>query len=64
MDPTPEQVAKMFGVSVERIKEQYLANAQGLEKMYNKAITTGKKVNGYTAEQLKSMTAQYYQKAI
>lgn len=61
---TPEQAAKMFGVSIERIKEQYLANAQGLEKMYNKAIATGKKVNGYTAEQLEAITAEYYQKAI
>jgi hypothetical protein len=61
---TPEQSAKMFGVSIERIKEQYLANAQGLEKMYLKAVSTGKKVNGYTAEQLDKMTAEYYKKAI
>lgn len=61
---TAQQAAKMFGVSIERIKEQYLANAQGLEKMYNKAIATGKKVNGYTTEQLEAMAAEYYQKAL
>jgi len=61
---TPEQVAKMLGVSLERIKEQYLSNAQGLEKMYNKAVATGKKVNGYTADQLDKMAADFYQRAI
>jgi hypothetical protein len=61
---TPEEAAKMFGVSIERIKEQYLANAQGLEKMHQKAVLTGKKVNGYTAEQLEKLTADYYQRAI
>jgi len=61
---TPEQAAKMFGVSVERIKEQYAYNAEGLEQMHKKAVSTGKKVNGYTADQLEKMTAEYYKKAI
>lgn len=50
---TIEQTAAMYGVSVEAIKAQYLANAQGMERMYNKAVETGKKVGGFTAEQLK-----------
>ena len=61
---TPEQAAKLFGVSLERIKDQYLANAQELEKMHGKAVKTGKKVNGYTAKQLAAITAEYYQKSI
>lgn len=61
---TPEEAAQLFGVSIERIKEQYLDNAKTFEKMYNKAIATGKKVNNYTAEQLEQLTAEFYQKAI
>ena len=56
---TIEQTAKMYGVSIEAIKAQYAANAQGLEKMYNKAVETGKKVNGYTADQLKEKVEEY-----
>ena len=61
---TPEEAAQLFGVSIERIKEKYLDNAKTFEKMYNKAIATGKKVNNYTAEQLEQLTAEFYQKAI
>ena len=50
---TIEQTAAMYGVTVEAIKAQYLANAQGMERMYNKAVETGKKVGGYTADQIK-----------
>lgn len=60
---TIEATAKIFNVPVERIKEQYLANANGLQKMYEKAIKTGKKVNGYTADQLKNMASAYFKKA-
>lgn len=56
---TIEQTAKMYGVSVEAIKAQYLANAQGMERMYNKAIDTGKKVGGFTAEQLKAKVGEF-----
>jgi hypothetical protein len=61
---TPEQAAKIFGVSIERIKKQYLANAQVFGKKHKRAVLTGKKVNGYTAEQLEKLTSEYYQKAI
>lgn len=49
--------------SPEVIKMQYLANAKGLEQMYKKAVETGKKVNGYTADQLEKLYKQYYDKA-
>ena len=60
---TPQEAANLFGCSLETIKEQYLGNAQVLEVMYKKAVKTGKKVNGYTASQLKEMTDDYYQRA-
>ena len=56
---TIEQTAEMFGVSIQRIKDQYLANAKGLQQMLDKAVKTGKKVNNYTKEQLKEMVAKY-----
>jgi hypothetical protein len=56
---TVEQTAKAFNVSVEAIKAQYAANAESMERMYNKAIETGKKVNGYTAEQLKAKVEEF-----
>lgn len=56
---TIEQTAKMYGVSVEAIKAQYAANAQGMERMYNKAVETGKKVGGFTADQLKAKVEEF-----
>lgn len=44
-----EQTAIQFGVSVERVKQQYVANAEGLKKLWEKAEKSGKKVNGATA---------------
>lgn len=56
---TIEQTAKMYGVTIEVIKAQYLANAKGMERMYNKAVETGKKVGGFTADQLKERIEQF-----
>jgi hypothetical protein len=56
---TIEQTAAMFNVSVERIKEQYAANAKQLEGMYNKAVFTGKKQGGLQADQLKEKVEQF-----
>ena len=56
---TIEQTAAMHGVTVEAIKAQYAANAQGMERMYNKAVSTGKKVGGFTADQLKVKIDQF-----
>ncbi len=48
------ETISMFGQQFKRdiIKGHYLANANGLKRMLDKAVVTGKKVNGYTAEQL------------
>lgn len=56
---TPEQTAKMFGVSVSQIKKQYSENLKGLKKMLEKAQKTGKRVNGYSEVQLAAMVEKY-----
>ncbi len=52
MSMTKEEKCQLFGISMERLNEQYAANAAQLYKMYRKAFESGKKVNGYTADQL------------
>jgi hypothetical protein len=56
MKLTEEQIAKRFGCTVEQVRANHKANADALAKMTAKA--SGKKVNGYTAEQLSKMTAE------
>jgi hypothetical protein len=48
------ELAAMFNVSEDRIKQQYADNAAVLKKQLDKAIKTGKKVDGYTAKELKA----------
>ena len=59
---TIEQTAKMYGVTVEAIKAQYLANIEGLERMHRKALETGKKVNGHKIDQLVKTIALFKEK--
>lgn len=47
------QLAVMFHTSEDNIKKQYAANIEGLKKDYAKAIRIGKKVRGYTADEIK-----------
>jgi len=61
---TAEQIASKFSVPVENVKRQFAANAINLEKMHTKAVDTGKKVNGYTAEQLAEAVEFYKKSAI
>lgn len=49
-----QQLAAMFNVSETRIKQQYADNAAVIKKQLDKALSTGKKVDGYTAEQHKA----------
>ena len=53
------ELAAMFNVSEDRIRQQYADNAAVLKTMYEKAVRTGKKVNGYTAAQLKEDYQRY-----
>lgn len=61
---TLEQIAKMYGITIERLKEQYKANAEGMERMYNRAIQTGKKVGGFTSDQLKAKVEEFKNLAV
>lgn len=50
--------AAIFGCTPEQAKVQMLRNLAGLEKMHGKALSTGKKVRGYTADMLADMIAK------
>jgi hypothetical protein len=56
---TIEQKAALFGCSADQIKKQYRSNLIGLEQMRDKAIRTGKKVNGFTLAQLEDMVSKF-----
>lgn len=47
------QLAKFFGCTVQDVRALHAKNAQTLRAMLAKAESTGKKVNGYSAEQLR-----------
>lgn len=51
--------ARMLGSTVAQLKKQYARNAVQLRKMWHKAVTSGKKVNGYTAAQLRARAAEF-----
>lgn len=51
--------AQRFNCSVEQLRAHYGKNAQVLREMLTKAETTGKKVNGYTAQQLRDMVTDH-----
>lgn len=62
MNPLPStksQMANFFGCSVSQIEIQIQANINGLQRMLDKAILTGKKVNGYTEFQLRESIQKY-----
>lgn len=52
---TPEMVAQVMGCTVEQLRNQHARNANQLAGMLHKAVTTGKKVNGYTADELRKL---------
>lgn len=55
MNRTPEQIAALFGVPVENIREQFAKNARTSRIMAAKAATSATgKCNGYTEAQLVS----------
>lgn len=55
---TVEQTARMLGVSVEQIRAGHARNLPQLQQMLSKAEATDRKVNGYTAEQLRERVAE------
>lgn len=56
--PTTQQIATLFGCTEAQVRRQFARNAQQLSQMAAKAETTGRKVNGYTAAQLRAAAAQ------
>jgi hypothetical protein len=51
-------VAKLFGCTEEQAQRQYEKNAKQLGEMAAKAERTGRKVNGYTAGDLRFMESK------
>lgn len=43
----------------DQLRAGYARNASGLQTMLSKAESTGKKVNGYTADTLRAVSAKY-----
>jgi len=44
---------------MDQLNAQYKENAAGLKRMRDKAVMTGKKVNGYTEVQLNELVNKY-----
>lgn len=49
----------MFTIKTDSIRPHYAQNTKGLRQLWDKAVRSGKKVNGYTAIQLEEMTLRY-----
>lgn len=55
----PERFPFFEQFTEEQMKTQYRRNAEGLTKMADKAVRTGKKVNGYRPGELVVMAIQF-----
>lgn len=60
---TQEHIAKVLGCTVEQLTGQHAKNAAQLALMLHKATTTGRKVNGFTADQLRVMYRKSHARA-
>ena len=54
----PLTIAAMFGVTPAQLAAQYGRNLASLNQSLAKAVATGKKVNGYSAQQLATAAAK------
>ncbi len=61
--PNAEKSAKVFGCTLEQARVMFRRNAYKLMEMHAKAMKTGKKVNGYTAEELEQSAKDYLEAA-
>jgi len=59
IQPNAERSAKAFGCTIEQAKAMFAKNAIGCRSMLERAVRTGKKVNGYTADQLRASVEAY-----
>ena len=55
---TEQDICRRFNCTPEQVRAMHAKNAEGLRAMLAKAEKTGKKVNGYTAEQLRRHVAE------
>lgn len=53
--PSVADIARMFRCSVDQVNALRAKNRAQLTVMYNEACRTGKRVNGYTSEQLRQV---------
>jgi hypothetical protein len=60
---TKEQLCKVYHCTLDQLDNQYKENAEGLDRMYQKAVRTGKKVNGYTASRLEQLRDEFLKSA-
>lgn len=63
-NPSAYAVAALFGVPVENVRAQYRRNAAQLRSMEAKARASGRRVRGYSAEELASLARNAEDKAI
>ena len=61
--PSAYAVAAMFGVPVESVRKQYRKNAVQLRSLEAKARLSGKRVRGYTADELAGLAQNAEDKA-
>ena len=50
---TPQQICNLFGCTLNQLLEQFIDNADIIYNQWQKALSTGKKVDGATAEEHK-----------
>lgn len=55
---TISEIARQFGCTPDQVRAQFAKNADQMAKMAEKARSTTRKVNGYTAEQLYTKAEQ------
>lgn len=55
---TPEQVARMFGCTVEQVSKQHLSNAAEMDRVADKARATGRKVSGFEEKAARAHAAE------
>jgi len=58
---TRHQQAILYNCTPEQLKKQYRANLEGLQRMLKRAEETGKRVNGYTEDELIRLVEKYSQ---
>ena len=55
---TPDQIAARFGCTPEQLKAQYRANLEQTRALLAKALASGEKQRGFTADQLAANVAK------